>query len=152
MSVLSLSPQDNRLFSAEIASALGDINAAVIIQQLHYWLQKKEVGTVVNGVKYIYNSFNDWIKQFPWLSVWQFRKAMKLLRDLEIVKVIRHKSKQWNQTNYYTLDSDRLIEYLNLQTAETIENSEMCVTTDRDEDTPQIEVRDNDISYIAICK
>ena len=30
MSILSLSLQDNRFFSAEIASALGDINAAVM--------------------------------------------------------------------------------------------------------------------------
>ena len=46
MSVLSISSQDNRLFSAEIASQLGDINAAVIIQQLHYWMGKEGVGTI----------------------------------------------------------------------------------------------------------
>ena len=97
MSILSSSPQDNRLFSAEIAAALGDINAAVIVQQLYYWLNKEGVGTTIGKTKYVYNTFNDWVKQFPWLSVWQFRKAMKLLRDLEIVKVIRYKAKCWNQ-------------------------------------------------------
>ena len=148
MSILSLSPQDNRLFSAEIAAALEDINAAVIVQQLHYWMGKEGVGTIINGVKYIYNSFNDWVKQFPWLSVWQFRKAMAKLRSLEIVRVIRYKSRQWNQTNYYTLNSDRLLQLLKPKSPKSTENSEMCVTTDRDVTTPQIEVRDSTLSYI----
>lgn len=152
MSVLGISPQDNRLFNAEIAAKLGDINAAVIIQQLHYWLNKEGVGTIIGKTKYIYNTFNDWIKQFPWLSVWQFRKAMKLLRDLKIVRVIRHKSKQWNQTNYYTLDSDRLMEFIGGKSAESIENSDLRDTTYRDERNQQIEVRDNDISYIDTKK
>lgn len=167
-SVIKLSPTDSRLFSAEIASVLGDINAAVIVQQLHYWMGKEGVGTIIGGVKYIYNSFNDWVKQFPWLSVWQFRKAMTKLRFLGIVKVIRHKSRQWNQTNYYTLDSDRLFQLLNPKNSEarlalapngdasflaqTPETSEMCVSTDRDEDTPQIEVSSSNISYIDTKK
>jgi hypothetical protein len=79
----------------------------------HYWMEKKEVGVIIEGVRYIYNSFYEWVNsQFKWLSVWQFRKAMSLLRSLEIVKVIRYKAKQWNQTNYYTLDRARLLEYL----------------------------------------
>ena len=167
-SILSLSPQDNRLFSAEIASALGDINAAVIVQQLHYWMGKEGVGTIIEGVKYVYNNFNDWVKQFPWLSVWQFRKAMKLLRDLGVVKVIRHKSKQWNQTNYYTLNSDCLIELIQPKKAEarlahvgdgdvslrheTPENSELWDSTNREVRNQQIEVRDTNISYIDTKK
>lgn len=66
------------------------------------------MGVIIEGVKYVYNTFVEWVEgQFSWLSVWQFRKAMGLLRSLGIVKVIRHKAKQWNQTNYYILDSDR---------------------------------------------
>ena len=166
-SVIRLSSTDSRLFSAETASALGDINAAVIVQQLHYWMGKEEVGTIINGIKYIYNSFNDWVKQFPWLSVWQFRKAMKLLRDLEIVEVIRYKSKQWNQTNYYTLNSDRLYKILKLEIdqadefstktkkekkAESIENSDLWDTADREVRNQQIEVRDSALSYIDTKK
>ena len=151
-SVIKLSSTDSRLFSAEIASALGDINAAVIVQQLHYWMGKEGVGTIIGGVKYVYNSFNDWVKQFPWLSVWQFRKAMKLLRNLGVVEVIRHKSRQWNQTNYYSLKSDRLSELLKPKNAETIETIELCVTTDREVRNQHIEVRDSELSYIRTKK
>jgi hypothetical protein len=133
----------------EIASALGDINAAIIVQQLHYWMEKNEVGVIIEGVRYIYNSFYEWVNsQFKWLSVWQFRKAMSLLRSLEIVKVIRYKAKQWNQTNYYTLDRDRLQEYLLSQSPQSIEISEMWGNTDRDEKYLSLEMRDSDISSI----
>jgi hypothetical protein len=129
-----------------IAAALGDINAAIIIQQLHYWMNKKEVGVIIEGVKYVYNTFVDWVnEQFSWLSVWQLRKAMSLLRSLGIVKVVRYKARQWNQTNYYTLDSDRLWSWAK---SESIEISEMWSNTDQDERTQHLEVRDTDSSYI----
>ena len=81
--ILSTCPLDNRHFSADIATKLGDINAAVIIQQLHYWLNK-DVGVIIDGIRWIYNSFDSWVtSQFKWLSVWQFRKAMSLLRSRE---------------------------------------------------------------------
>ena len=83
MTILSTSSQDNRYFNAEIAAKLEDINAAVIVQQLHYWMEKK-VGVVIDGVRWIYNSFESWVRtQFKWLSVWQFRKWMSLLRSAE---------------------------------------------------------------------
>ena len=148
-SILSLSPTDNRCFSAEIASALEDINGAVIIQQLHYWMGKENVGVIVDGIKYIYNSFPAWVQnQFKWLTSWQFRKSMTRLRNLGIVKVIRYKARQWNQTNYYTLDYDVLFNYLKERSPESTEISELCVPTDRDEEFPTLEVRDTDISYI----
>jgi hypothetical protein len=128
----------------KIAAALGDINAAIIIQQLHYWMNKKEVGVIIEGVKYVYNTFVDWVnEQFSWLSVWQFRKAMSLLRSLSIVKVIRYKSKQWNQTNHYSLDYERLQEWAK---AESIEMVEMWSNTPQLENSQHLKMRDSDIS------
>jgi hypothetical protein len=137
------------MFDASIAAALGDINAAVIVQQLNYWMNKEGVGTIINGFKYVYNTFVDWVnEQFPWLSVWQFRKAMSLLRSLGIVRVIRHKAKEWNQTNFYTLDYDRLSEFLQHQTAISTEVSELCVSSPQDNNNQQLEVSDTDFLYI----
>ncbi|MEM8780557.1 MAG: hypothetical protein AAGF26_17175 [Cyanobacteria bacterium P01_G01_bin.49] len=111
MSILATSPTSTRHFDMNLAEALGSMEAAVILQQLHYWMQKEGIGVMVNNSKFIYNTFSDWVsQQFRWLSVWQFRKAMSLLRSLEIVEVIRYKSKQWNQTNYYNLNYKRLKE------------------------------------------
>lgn len=137
------------MFDAEIAAALGNVNAAIIVQQLNYWMNKDGVGTIIDGVKYVYNTFVDWVnQQFSWLSVWQFRKAMTLLRSLGIVKVIRYKAKQWNQTNFYSLDCDRLVKFLNLETATSTEISELCDNTPQDDNNQPLEMRDRNISYI----
>ncbi len=153
MSILSTSPVNTRHFDMEIAEALGDINAAVIVQQLNYWMSLEGVGEIIDGVKYVYNTFDDGVRsQFRWLSVWQFRKAMNLLRSLSIVKVKRHKAKQWNQTNYYSLDYDRLWEYLKSQMPQSIEMVEMCVTTAQDVNNQHLEVRDSKLSYIGTKK
>ena len=140
MSILSTSPTATRHFDMNIAAALGDINAAVIVQQLDYWMRKEGVGIVIEGVKYVYNTFVDWVNsQFKWLTVWKFRKAMSLLRSLSIVKVIRYKSKEWNQTNYYSLDRDRLREFLEEKMAETVETVEMCYTSPQDREYQTLE-------------
>ena len=145
------------MFDASIAAALGDINAAVIVQQLNYWINKDGVGTVIDGVRYVYNTFVNWVnQQFPWLSVWQFRKAMSLLRSLGIVKVIRHKAKQWNQTNFYTLDcvakpcrqAYRLAKFLESKNATSIETKQLCVSSPQDENNQLLELRDSELSYI----
>jgi hypothetical protein len=146
MSILATSPTSTRHFDMKIAAALGDINAAIIIQQLHYWMQKQDVGVIVKGIKYVYNTFYQWVsQQFSWLSRWQFRKSMSLLRSLSIVKVIRYKASQWNQTNHYSLDYERLQEWAK---AESIEISEMCVTSSQLENNQHLEMRNSDISYI----
>ncbi|MEM6613944.1 MAG: hypothetical protein AAF652_17140 [Cyanobacteria bacterium P01_C01_bin.72] len=147
MSILATSPTDARMFSAKIAAALENVNAAIIVQQLNYWMQKERVGVVVDGVKYVYNTFVEWVnQQFPWLSPWQFRKAMSQLRSLGIVKVIRYKAKQWNQTNYYTLDCDRLIEFVRQKTATTIEISELRINSSQADSNQHPEMSDCDIS------
>ena len=133
MSILSTSPTATRHFDMNIAAALEDINAAVIVQQLDYWMHKEGVGIVIKGVKYVYNTFVDWVnQQFKWLTVWKFRKAMSLLRSLSIVRVIRYKSKEWNQTNYYSLDRDRLAEFMKGKIPESTETVEMWSTSPQD--------------------
>ena len=144
---INSSKQDNRFFSAELARALNDVNAAIICQQLHYWLQK-DVGVIIDKTRWIHNTFKQWVQdQFQWMSVWQFRQSMKKLRDLEIVKVIRYRAKEWKQINYYTLDYERLEEFLKSQSVETIEISDVCDSTSRDVNIPHLEMAKSSTSY-----
>ena len=148
MSILSTSPTAARHFDMNIAAALEDINAAVIVQQLDYWMQKKGVGFIIKRAKYVYNTFVEWVNsQFKWLTVWKFRKAMSLLRSLSIVKVIRYKSKEWNQTNYYTLDRDRLAEYVKSKMAGATEMVEMRYSSHRDDENQTLKNENPSSSY-----
>ena len=145
MSILATSPTAIRILDMNIGNALGSFEAALVLQQLHYWMEKKGVGVVINNVKFIYNSFPDWVnQQFTFFTTWKFRQAMKVLRDLEIVEVIRYKSKQWDQTNYYSLNYERLREWAE---AESIEISEMCATTAQDDENQTLEVEKSSTSY-----
>ncbi|BAZ47305.1 hypothetical protein NIES4102_43510 (plasmid) [Chondrocystis sp. NIES-4102] len=159
MSILNTSPVNTRHFDMEIAAALGSFEAAVILQQLHYWTQKEGIGVIIDQAKYIYNTFEQWVKnQFTFLSVWKFRKAMSLLRSLEIVKVVRYRSKEWNQTNYYNLNYDKLREWAEsvgfsvgifspkTRRAQSIEISEMCNSTAQDVKSQTLEMKDSKVS------
>jgi hypothetical protein len=144
MSILSTSPVNTRHFDMEIAAALGSMEAAIILQQLHYWTEKEGVGVIVEQVKYIYNTFEQWVEnQFTFLSKWQFRKGMDILRSLSIVRVIRYKEKQWNQTNYYSLDYAKLREW---GEARSIEISEMRSSAPQEKKAPTLEMGNTNVS------
>lgn len=146
--ILNSNQQDSRFFSANIALALRDTDAAIFIQQLHYWIQKGQ-GKLIDGVRWIHNSYKQWQEeQFKWFSTWQLRKVTGRLKNLGIIKIERHWAKTiWKQTNFYTLDYDRLAKYVKEKTGVTLEISELCVSTTRDEDCPQHEVRTAHNSY-----
>ncbi len=88
---------------------------------------------------------------------------MSLLRSLGIVKVIRYRAKEWNQTNYYTLDYDRLHEFLGTEStskssssgtpseevkkAESTEISDLCNNTDQSEESLTLDLRTAHNSY-----
>jgi hypothetical protein len=120
-----------RHFDMRIAEALGNLSSAVILQQLHFWSQRKGVGVVIKGARYIYNTFKEWVQtQFTFLSEWQFRNAMQVLRSLGIVEVIRYREKEWNQTNYY---------HLNYSVLNKWAASHGLKIGGTEEDTPQVE-------------
>ena len=145
MTVLATSPTAIRVLDMNIWNALGSFEAALILQQLHYWMEKQSVGVVIEGKKFIYNSFKDWVsQQFISLTTWKFRQAMKILRDLEIVDVIRYKSRQWNQTNYYSLNYNKLREWAE---AERLEISEMWYPSHRDNENQTHESENSNTSY-----
>ena len=66
--------------------------------------------------------------------------------SLSIVKVIRYKSRQWNQTNYYSLDRDRLKEFLKEKMAGSTETVEMCVTSSQGEGYQTLESENPELS------
>ena len=76
---------------------------AQFISQIHYWLQKKNVGITHDDKKWIYNTAEEWGEQLR-VSSRTIRNYIKLLLNkkiIEIKKLSKHKS---NRTNYITLN------------------------------------------------
>ena len=126
---------DNRFCNSLVAAALGDINAAIFLNQLDYWLNK-EIGIDIEGDRYIYNTLENWVTtQFQWMSIWTLRKAIALLKDLGLIKTIKYQSRRWRQTLYYTIDYKNLQKWMRshnlLKEAEPIDTPDLCQHTNQ---------------------
>lgn len=89
-----------------LAKKLG-ATSATLLQQIHYWTQKK-CGSLIDGVRWIYNTYQQWQEQIPYLSVSTIKRAIARLRELNLIKVERHDKSDWNHRNYYAIDYESL--------------------------------------------
>lgn len=94
-----------------LAAKLG-INAAILLQQIHYWIKSAEESGDARKFKrgrwWTYNTYSDWQKQMPWLSESGIRKLVQKLKDKELVAVIKHGSDARDHTLWYTINYDKL--------------------------------------------
>lgn len=95
------------ILSGSLAAALKSADAAIVLQQVHYWLSKKG-GKIIDGVHWIHNTYEQWLEQFPWLTKWRIRKVFYSLRDTEILKFAQHDQHQYKRRGYYTIDYEKL--------------------------------------------
>ncbi len=77
---------------------------SVFLNQIYYWISK--CGKQIDGTpgKWIYNSLNDWHKQF---SFWSLSKLRRIIKNLENKRILISKkinSKKWNQTKWYSIN------------------------------------------------
>ena len=142
---------DIKPVSSELAAALQDSDAAIVCCQLDYWLKKPNVGKVIDGVKYIHNTYERWRnKQFQWLSIWELRNVMNKLRAVGIVKVKRYMARKWNQTNYYTIDYERLREFLEQFREEIISSGsplDFGYISDEEIDGEDLDLEEDDLDW-----
>ena len=91
-----------------LAIALG-LEEAIILQQLHYWLNNQRVdGREHDGRKWIYNSYEEWQENFPFWSVQQIQRFFLNLEKTGVVISAKLDAKRHDQTKFYTLDYDIL--------------------------------------------
>ena len=88
-----------------LAKKIG-LNEALILQQIHYWVQKSS--HVIDGKVWMYNTYQQWQKQF---SFWSLSTIKRTIRSLENQGLLI--SGNWNhskmdKTKWYTIDYERL--------------------------------------------
>ena len=89
-----------------LAVALGDLDEAAILQQIHYWTQKNM--NVVDGYSWVYNSMDEWQKQFPWLSKRSLDRKFKKLKDKNLLIIGNYNKKKFDKTNWYRINYEEL--------------------------------------------
>lgn len=91
----------------ELAAIVG-IEAAIVLQQIHR-LTHEGYGKLVDGVRWIWNSRQDWINKFlSCFSEWRLRKAVNVLKAHGMIKVCKLEKSNWDHTNHYAVDYERL--------------------------------------------
>lgn len=84
------------------------LNEAIVLQQIHYWISNQLNKNVVNGRRWVYNTYEDWNKQFPF---WSKDTVIRTLKSLESNKLVISGSfnkAHWDRTKWYTIDYESL--------------------------------------------
>jgi len=87
-------------------ACLVGINGAIILQQVHYWIQVSE--HQIEGHTWIYNSYKSWAQQFKWLTP---RAVQYQIIELEksgylVTRQFKYRAK--TNTKWYRIDYDKL--------------------------------------------
>lgn len=110
---LPLSPEHKtwhteRLCPPLLAQALKSEKQAMFIAQLHYWLQKDDVGIKRHGFHWIYNTEWEWREQFPWMSEHTIGRIRRKLEQLGYVVSNDFNRNPLDRTKHSTLDYYRI--------------------------------------------
>lgn len=97
-------------FQPQLAVALGGADEALVLWQLHYWLNHSE--NEHDGYVWVYNSYSDWQENFLWLSEDAIRRIMRKLKDAGLVITANYNKSGFDRTIWYRIDYDKLEEVL----------------------------------------
>lgn len=87
----------------ELAKAFG-LNEAIVLQQLNYWLNGKSA-KLINGRKWIYNSYKQWQKDnFPFWSLATVRRAIENCEKKGLIITDNFNKAGFDKTKWYSID------------------------------------------------
>jgi hypothetical protein len=84
------------------------LNEAIIVQQLHYWLNhpSDKIGKTINGIRWIHNTYEEWMDQFPFWSRKTIIRTITTLKNIPLICMTNEFNKQFNlslKRNWFTL-------------------------------------------------
>lgn len=93
------------VINPELATRIG-LNEAIVLQQVNYWINDKEQGLNFEGRRWVFNSYESWVKQFPFWSADTVKRAFTSLVKQGCLDVEQLNKSQHDRTNYYTINHD----------------------------------------------
>lgn len=90
-------------------------SAALLLQQIHYWIMNKKVqGKIHNEKKWIANSYEAWTNDLKIMSRSTIGRSISALKNLGILFVEKLSTFKNNRTNWYTINYERIAEILSI--------------------------------------
>lgn len=90
-----------------LAEKIG-LNGAIVIQQIHYWLVSSK--HIIDGKKWIYNSYKDWERQFTFWSGKTIERTIRSLEEQGYLQSANHNRSKQDKTKWYTINYEKLAE------------------------------------------
>lgn len=101
-----------------LAVALGDLEEAIILQQIQYWMNNPKSGRVgADGRKYIRDTYKEFLLQFPWMKERTLKRKVKRLEDKKLLIVANLNKSKYDRTKWYSIDYDRLNQFVQMDSA-----------------------------------
>lgn len=93
----------------ELAVKIG-LNESIVLQQIHYWLIQHEKQQIDyhDGKYWVYNSYPEWNKQFPFWSERTIKTIIIRLENLGLVISGNYNKLSFDRTKWYSIDYKRL--------------------------------------------
>ncbi|MDA2236447.1 replication protein, partial [Bacillus cereus] len=88
-----------------LAKMIG-LNEAIFLQQVHYWINKSK--NFNDGYYWVYNSYDEWLKQFPFWSSATLRRIINKLEKQGLLIKGNYNKLKIDQTKWYRIDYDLL--------------------------------------------
>jgi len=90
-----------------LAAKIG-LNEAIILQQIHYWLDPRGNKNLKQGRHWVYNSYKDWKNQFPFWAERTLQRAILSLEKLNLLISNQIKLNEGDSTKWYTINYEGL--------------------------------------------
>lgn len=134
------------IFQPRLAQLLG-INETIILNQIHYWLEKGK--NIIDGRPWVYNSYGSWKEQLCFLSISTIRKAIKRLEDMGLIISANFNRSKADKTKWYSIDYKKLEKIY--EKMGTIEPEEASAANDEFDQSNVIYNESTDIDNQSIC-
>ena len=84
-----------------LAKKIG-LNEAILLQQIHFWVGKQKHKK--DGRYWVYNTYDEWMKQFPFWSKSTIRRTITSLEKKKLLIVGNYNKLGIDNTKWYTID------------------------------------------------
>ncbi|MBX9804816.1 MAG: hypothetical protein K2Y18_03565 [Alphaproteobacteria bacterium] len=104
-----------------LAQTIG-LNEAIVLQQVHYWLNPKLNKNFFENRYWVWNTYDQWKNQFPFWGMNTIRRAVANLEESGLL--MSFVTRDFKKIKYYSLDYDKLDQVFFCSETNTLEMTE----------------------------
>lgn len=138
------------IVNTDLALVLCDLNEAIILNQLNYWLEinKKADKNFIDGKYWVYNSYAEWRENdFPYWSEKTIQRTFTRLENKGIVISANYNKMCIDKTKWYSIDFEVLEEMIKAYDSNKISEEDKMSCREGQYDRPIPKNTTKDYSY-----